>query len=155
MAAAREMGAIAVKYPEPPSECPTVSLNSSVACGVRIGIIARAGEDSAWQAAYDRFPEDRKGQLTRQLATKVSDSSWHKRLSEIGGSAKGAYWVHPFENYQTNCPYLVGSYESVAEELKRYIAAGYLTYILDIPYAEEEFEHTALCFDLARPGAAA
>jgi len=154
MAAACAMGAIAVKYPEPPSQCPAAPPHSSVPCGVRIGIVARPAEDAAWQAAYERFPEDRKGQLTRQLATKVSDSSWHKRLSEIGGSAQGAYWLHPFENYQTNCPYLVGSYESVAAELKRYIAAGYLTYILDIPYAEEEFQHTARCFELARQGAA-
>ena len=154
MAAAREMGAIAVKYPEPHSQCATVPTHASVSCGVRIGIIARAGQDSAWQAAYERFPEDRKGQLTRQLATKVSDSSWHKRLAEISESAKGTYWLHPFENYQTNCPYLVGSYESVAGELRRYISSGYLTYILDIPHSEEEFEHTAACFDLARQGAA-
>lgn len=150
MAAAREMGAIAVKYPEPPSECATVPSTSAVACGVRIGIIARAAEDAAWRAAYERFPEDRKGQLTRQLATKVSDSSWHKRLAELGASANGTYWLHPFENYKTNCPYLVGSYESVAAELRRYIAGGYLTYILDIPDNEQEFEHTAECFAQAR-----
>ncbi|HLH39034.1 MAG TPA: LLM class flavin-dependent oxidoreductase [Bryobacteraceae bacterium] len=155
MAAAREMGAIAVKYPEPPSECATVPRTSAIPCGVRIGIVARASEDAAWQAAYERFPEDRKGRLTRQLATKISDSSWHKRLSEISGSANGAYWLHPFENYQTNCPYLVGSYETVSEELRRYMSHGYLTYILDIPQSQEEFEHTAACFDLARQGAAA
>jgi alkanesulfonate monooxygenase len=155
MAAAREMGAVAVKYPEPPSECVAVPMNSTVPCGVRIGIVARPNAEDAWQAAYERFPEDRKGQLTRQLATKVSDSSWHKRLAEIGRSANGTYWLHPFENYQTNCPYLVGSYDAVAEQLKHYISAGYLTYILDIPQAEEEFEHTAACFERARREVAA
>ena len=159
MAAAREMGAIAVKYPEPASQCAAAPLHSplesTLSCGVRIGIVARANEDDAWNAAYERFPEDRKGQLTRQLATKVSDSSWHKRLAALGGSANGTYWLHPFENYQTNCPYLVGSYKAVAEELKNYMAAGYLTYILDIPQDEEEFHHTGACFDLAQSGAAA
>ena len=41
-----------------------------------------ATKREAWDVARARFPEDRKGQLTRQLATKVSDSVWHKQLSE-------------------------------------------------------------------------
>jgi alkanesulfonate monooxygenase len=120
-------------------------------------VIARRREEEAWQVAYQRFPDDRRGQITRQIATKISDSSWHKRLSEIGsgtgstGSDPGseAYWLHPFENYQTNCPYLVGSYDVVASELARYITAGYRTYILDIPAAEEEFEHIGIAFQRA------
>jgi alkanesulfonate monooxygenase len=119
---------------------------------VRIGIIARTKESEAWQAAQTRFPEDRKGQITHQLAMKVSDSAWHKRLSEIGAHSNGkrsTYWLHPFENYQTFCPYLVGSHETVATELARYMAGGYGTYILDIPAAEEEFEHIGAVFQLA------
>jgi len=61
---------------------------------------------------------------------KVSDSAWHQRLSEIGKQSKdkrSTYWLHPFENYQTMCPYLVGNYETVATELARYISAGYRT----------------------------
>ena len=57
---------------------------------------------------------------------KVSDSHWHRQLSELGGSEGGQtthdpYWLWPFENYATFCPYLVGSYERVASELRRYI----------------------------------
>ncbi len=136
LAAARDMGAIAVKYPEPPDQCKTDVSEQDGSYGVRVGIIARADEDEAWKVAYERFPEDRKGQLTHQLAMKVSDSAWHRRLSEIGSQASGnrdTYWLHPFETYKTFCPYLVGSYERVAVELARYIAAGYRTYILDIP----------------------
>ena len=149
-AAARAMGAIAVKYPEPPDQCQPVETDLN--CGVRIGIVARRTEDQAWSVALERFPDDRKGQLTRQLATKVSDSAWHHRLSEISGNLDGArntYWLHPFENYQTNCPYLVGSYEAVAGELARYMSAGHGTYILDIPAAEEEFDHISAVFKLA------
>jgi alkanesulfonate monooxygenase len=147
LAAAREMGATAVKYPEPPDRCAPQS-PGEIACGVRIGVIARPEEEEAWAVAFDRFPEDRKGQLTRQLATKVSDSAWHKRLHELG-ERPGAYWLHPFENYQTNCPYLVGSYEVVADELARYMASGFWTYILDIPASEDEFEHTRAVFEAA------
>ena len=150
MAAALAMGAIAVKYPEPPEQCAAAPV-SETECGVRIGIVSRKTRDEAWAVAHDRFPADRKGQLTRQLATKISDSSWHKRLAEVGATANhdSAYWLHPFENYQTNCPYLVGSYDDVGFELSRYIAAGYTTFILDIPFSEDEFEHIGEVFQLA------
>jgi alkanesulfonate monooxygenase len=158
MAAAREMGATAVKYPEPlgPGDDGTSRTPEAQSCGVRIGIIARARKEEAWEAAHQRFPEDRKGQLTRQLATKVSDSDWHKRLSEIGRdkeASRSTYWLHPFENYQTNCPYLVGSYQQVAEELIRYINHGYRTFILDIPPTEEELDHIGKVFQSASQGA--
>jgi alkanesulfonate monooxygenase len=149
-AAARAMGAIAVKYPEPPEQCQPAE--TDMKCGVRIGIVARKTEDQAWSVADERFPADRKGQLTRQLATKVSDSAWHHRLAEISENLNGSrstYWLHPFENYQTNCPYLVGSYDAVSRELARYISAGHGTYILDIPPAEEEFEHIRAVFGMA------
>ena len=83
---------------------------------------------------------------------KVSDSAWHKRLSEIASQSsakRDTYWLHPFETYKTFCPYLVGSYARVAAELARYMAAGYRTYILDIPAAEEELEHAGNVFRLA------
>lgn len=152
LAAARAMGAIAVKYPEPPEQCKAVVSDQDGTYGVRVGIIARANEDEAWRVAFERFPEDRKGQLTHHLAMKVSDSAWHKRLSEIGRQSNGkrdTYWLHPFETYKTFCPYLVGSYERVAAELARYMAGGYRTYILDIPAAEEELEHSGKVFQLA------
>ncbi len=151
MSASRAMGAIAVKYPEPPAQCRDNSAEG-VECGVRIGIVARNTGEEAWSVAHDRFPEDRKGQLTRQLATKVSDSAWHKRLAEVGAATNGkqdTYWLHPFENYQTNCPYLVGSYDDVAFELNRYISSGYTTFILDIPFSGEEFDHIGKVFQMA------
>lgn len=149
LAAAKETGAIAVEYPRPPRAARPGSQPPTGACGVRIGIITRPREGEAWKIARARFPEDRKGQLTRQLAAKVSDSSWHQRLSDVGKASRGAigtYWMHPFENYQTNCPYLVGSYQDVADDLALYLELGCRTFILDIPAAEEEFEHMGTVF---------
>jgi alkanesulfonate monooxygenase len=150
--AAREMGATAIMYPEPPERCTPGETPPEGPRGVRVGVIARADEDEAWAVAFERFPEDRKGQLTHQLAMKVSDSVWHKKLSETGRALEGArstYWLHPFESYKTFCPYLVGSYEKVAGELARYMEAGFETYILDIPAAQEEFEHIGAVFQEA------
>jgi len=66
---------------------------------------------------------------------------WHKQLSEIGeetDEGNPINWLGLFKNYKTFCPYLVGSYGRVAHELARYIAAGFRTFILDIPPDEEE-----------------
>ena len=87
--------------------------------------------------------------MTHQLAIKTSDSAWHKQLSQMANSVEertSAYWLVPFENYKTFCPYLVGSYERVAAELDRYVGRGYQTIILDIPPTQEEVEHIEMVF---------
>jgi alkanesulfonate monooxygenase len=149
--AARQLGATAVQYPKPPSEYQPANEGTG-SRGVRIGIIARADDDDAWRVARSRFPEDRKGQITHQLAMKVSDSSWHRQLSDLGTvppSAENPYWLVPFQNYKTFCPYLVGSYDRVADEVSRYVDAGYRTFILDVPASAEEMEHIVEVFERA------
>ena len=148
VAAARMLGATAIKYPKPAGE--EAPPDDLLQVGIRVGIIARENERDAWDDARARFPEDRKGQLTRQLASKVSDSVWHKELSERDQTQeKSPYWLVPFENYQAMCPYLVGNYEQVAGELARYFAAGYRTVILDVPTSPEELRHTFTAFHAA------
>ena len=148
--AAQAMGATAVKYPKAPNE--ETQAGEGVGAGVRVGIIAREDGDEAWAVARTRFPEDRRGQLTHQLAMKVSDSVWHKQLSNLAkatAAGEHPYWLVPFENYKTMCPYLVGSYERVGEELARYIGLGYRAFILDIPPDEDELRHTRAAFEHA------
>ena len=55
----------------------------------------------------------------------------------------------PFENYKTNCPYLVGSYDVVAAEVGRYLATGHKTFILDIPQTGDELQHIGIVFKQA------
>ena len=120
--------------------------------GIRIGVIARTEDADAWSVARARFPEDRKGQLTHQLAMKVSDSSWHRQLSELGNTgleAENPYWLVPFQNYKAMCPYLVGSYDRVADEVARYVAIGYRTFILEAPASPDEMRHIGVVFERA------
>jgi len=155
MQAARQLGAIAVEYPQPPAECAAALQGRTEPSGIRIGIIARAEDAEAWSVARARFPEDRKGQLTHQLAMKVSDSSWHQQLSELGEtgvSEENPYWLVPFQNYKAVCPYLVGSYDRVAEQIERYLDFGYRTFILDAPASRDELEHTSVVFERAARG---
>jgi alkanesulfonate monooxygenase len=155
LAAARTLGATAVKYPKPASDCKNDAADT-IDTGVRVGIIARGDSGQAWRIAHERFPEDRKGQLNRQLANKVSDSVWHKELSRIEHMGdKNPYWLFPFQNYKTNCPYLVGSYGVVAEELARYIGVGHKAFILDIPPTKDELKHARIAFQISKdPGRA-
>lgn len=153
MDAAAAIGAIAIRYPQTPEEERGVPATSPVPVGVRVGIIARDDSEQAWAEALRRFPEDRKGQLTHQMAMKSSDSLWHKQLSERpkgGPQASSPYWLGPFHNYKTFCPYLVGTYHEVSELIASYIRFGFTTFILDIPHSREELEHISKVFDLAQ-----
>ncbi|RMG45425.1 MAG: LLM class flavin-dependent oxidoreductase [Acidobacteria bacterium] len=151
MAAARALGAVAVRYPEPVEFYEQNPLERGVRFGLRVGIIAREYEEDAWRIAQARFPSDRKGQLTHQLASKTSDSVWHERLARLEADEPGSYpyWLVPFKNYKTFCPYLVGSYRQVAEILARYIGVGFETIITDIPASKEELLHEKIVFELA------
>ena len=156
--AARALGALAVKYPKPAQECAAEPIAEDTPSGIRVGIIARENEDRAWEVAEQRFPEDRKGQLTHQLAMKVSDSVWHKQLTEMADQTRGQrhpYWLRPFENYKTFCPYLVGSYDRVSEEVGRYISLGYRTFILDVPPSHDELQQVGIVFERATKSQAA
>ena len=148
--AAATLGAVAVSYPGPAEEI--VRADSSGGNGIRIGIVARDRSEDAWRVAWERFPPDRQGQITHALAMKVSDSHWHRQLSseQAEGPEPGPYWLHPFRNYKTFCPYLVGSYAEVAAELGRYLDAGVSTIILDVPSSPEELEHVGAALAQAR-----
>ena len=150
LAAAHALGATAIHYPEPPGEYAEGRFDKSIRHGIRMGIVARETEAEAWNVAYSYFPEDRKGQLTQELAMKVSDSVWHKQLAALSASDTcSGYWLFPFQNYSTFCPYLVGSYEQVSADLERYIRAGIRTLILDIPKKEEDLAHINIALDRA------
>lgn len=150
--AARRIGATAVRYPEPASTYLAAPVDDPKPPGIRVGILAREAAEEAWRVARARFPADRKGQITHQLAMKVSDSKWHQQLSSLGESARSGespYWLEPFENHKTFCPYLVGDYDIVAREIRDYLRAGFRTFILDVPQEEADVEHTARVFDRA------
>jgi alkanesulfonate monooxygenase len=148
LAAARAIGATAIEYPKPVEECREVAGTDGVSHGIRVGIVSRVREEEAWAQARARFPEDRRGQLAHQLAMKVSDSVWHGQLSQPDrGGESGPYWLVPFQNYKTMCPYLVGSYERVGAELGRYLSLGYKTFILDVPRELDDLRHANHAFD--------
>ncbi len=145
------LGATLIEYPEPQTDFPGL-LGGDILNGMRIGILARKSQNEAWSDAGLRFPKTRTGQISHQFAEKTTDSSWHKVLSGISDfdqSEKSVYWLGPFKQYQTFCPYLVGDYDEVALELSGYLRAGCSTCILDIPASEIDLASTVLVFNRA------
>jgi alkanesulfonate monooxygenase len=151
MAAAQAIGATGIVYPRP-AEDEIDASETSTRRGARIGIIARPDPTEAWRIAHERFPDDPRGRLTHKLAMKVSDSLWHKQLSQGSDKPSGGespYWLWPFQTYKTFCPYLVGSYDEGAEYLARYLVKGYRTFILDIPHSFDDLKCARITFDKA------
>jgi alkanesulfonate monooxygenase len=149
---AKALGAVAIHYPQPAHQYRAGTFDPEQMRGIRVGILARATASEAWQVAEERFPPDRRGQIAHKLAMKTSDSSWHKDLSErpeMEDDRESPYWLRPFHSYQTFCPYLVGSYDRVASEITGYIAAGFRTFILDVPPNEAELESIRKVFQRA------
>ena len=148
-AAAATLGAIAVEYPEP-----LKSTEKVIDRGIRVGLIAHKDASEAWRLAHERFPPDRRGQLQHAMAIRMSDSSWQQRLGALAQDeeerAPGSpYWLWPFKNYSTFCPYLVGDYDTVAGEIARYLDLGYKTFILDIPRSSDDLVTASEVFRLA------
>lgn len=153
MAAAEATASIGIVYPPPVEELG--AQQSTAGRGVRLGIMARPDAAEAWRLAHERFPADRKGQVTHKLAMAVSDSVWHKQLSARADRPEGGpspYWLWPFQSYKTFCPYLVGSYEEVANYVSAYLDIGYRTYILDVPRSPDDLESARVVFDMALAG---
>ena len=148
-AAALRLGAVAIAYPQPAEQEGPVGDHPS---GVRLGLVARDTRAEAWAVARERFPSTRAGQVMHGLATRASDSHWHRQLSdgdEGADETAGTYWLGPFRHYQTFCPYLVGSYAEVAIDLAAYLRLGHRTLVLDIPPTHEELVHTRRVLDMA------
>ena len=153
MATAQALGATAVQYPQPARAYPAHRAVDVSDKGIRIGIIAREDAEQAWRVAWERFPGDDRGRLTHKLAMATTDSLWHEQLSVLGEEARerrSAYWLHPFENYKTFCPYLVGSYDDVADAVAEYLALGFSTFIMDVPREQGDLIHSGVAFKRAQ-----
>jgi alkanesulfonate monooxygenase len=148
LAVARALDAVLVQYPTAPDDTFAEDDHDGTMKAVRVGIVTRADEDEAWRIARARFPEDRAGQIAHALAIRASDSVWHQKLSGPAAEAT-PYWLVPFHNYKTFCPYLVGAYERVAGELARHLRHGVNAFILDVPGDEDDLRHARIAFEHA------
>ncbi len=138
------------QYLRPSTEYADVKLDPALEYGTRLGIVARAKSEDAWDLARRRFPEDPNGQLIHKVAAGISDSVWVKELErEISVPAGHPYWLQPYKNYQLFCPLLVGSWEDVAQELANYIQLGFKTLLLEAPTDADDSKQINHVLELA------
>ncbi|MFB8031151.1 LLM class flavin-dependent oxidoreductase [Streptomyces sp. NPDC056465] len=150
--AGRTLGAVPVRYPLPPGTGTRGTGGDPGGGGVRIGVIARDTDQEAWSVAHERFPATRAGRLAQRAARGVSDSRWVADLStadEFPGGPDSPYWMGPFLNHATYCPYLVGSHEKVEHEIRSYVDSGCGTFVLDTARADDDYARTAAVFHRA------
>lgn len=114
---------------------------------VSFGIIARNNSKEAWDFARSLFPQSRRGTVETALR-KSSQSQWVRNMADLALQQEvydDVYWMGAFMSRTFN-PYLVGSYEKVADYIMRYMDCGVNTVILNGPFTQEEFMHRERVF---------
>lgn len=144
---ANRVADVAVMHPEPiimfKDRIETLKLKLGLRIGIRLGIISRPSSKEALEVMANKFPETREGAIKSLMKKKV-DSHWIKQLAELSDQNivyDNVYSLSAYRNGSSYCPYLVGSYEEVAQYLNKYLALGVQDLLLDGPYEEEEFIH--------------
>jgi alkanesulfonate monooxygenase len=121
--------------------------------GVNFGIFARQERGQARREAKQLFQDCVEKRELLKYTMENTDSVWKRRLNEAGQNGelhKNGYWLLPFLTYQSDCPYLVGSYAEIGTTLRRFSEMNVGTIILDVVADEQELEH--VCKALASSG---
>jgi alkanesulfonate monooxygenase len=87
-----------------------------------------------------------------QLLCAISESSWQGSIASLtlpDNNNADPYWLVPFRNYHTYCPYLVGSYDEVGEAVRKYLSGGVRGFILDEPHELADLHHARTAIERA------
>jgi alkanesulfonate monooxygenase len=121
--------------------------------GVNFGIFTREEREEARRAAQGFFRDSVESRLLLEYSMQNTDSVWKQKLNEAAQSGElhdNGYWLKPFVTYQSDCPYLVGSYADIGAHLRRFAEKDVRTIILDVVADEQELQH--ICEALAYSG---
>jgi alkanesulfonate monooxygenase len=119
---------------------------------VHLGIIAAETDAAARALAQARFPEDPALEGILDFVMESNDSAWKQALyRQMNSAANSApeFWLEPFRQMRSDCPYIVGSSSRVAEILALQIRSGVDVFILDMPPIAEDFEKARDFIDAA------
>ncbi|MGH3156788.1 MAG: LLM class flavin-dependent oxidoreductase [Streptosporangiaceae bacterium] len=125
--------------------------------GIRLGIIARASREEAWELATERFPPTWLGRQETLLKTR-SPNVWARELAQRAVAAEeepfdpsDPYWLGAFKTGQASAPFLVGRYEDVTERLAEYAGEG-VCHLLLSGCEESDFADIKTVVDLVTVG---
>jgi len=154
--ASSRLGVQLIQYPEPIEKLKKEGSNGKALIeGIQIGVLARHNHNKAWKEAHKRFPATQTGEMPHQPVRKTSDTKRFKKLTDQNGNGKyqntdSVYWLGPLEYYHSICPYLVGSYDEVANAIYKYLHAGCKTCIIDTPVSDIQLHSTMYVFNRAQ-----
>jgi alkanesulfonate monooxygenase len=124
----------------------TLPAADSCNTGLAFGICARESREAAQAAVQFQYPEDRKGRMLYEMTAANLQTPWNKWLRENPDQDLGLYSLQPAKNFWSAAPFLVGSYEEVAEEISHLHGMGYGFFLVD--FSPSEFPHVRRCLDL-------
>ena len=119
-------------------------------CGLGLGICARNTKEEAIAVANHLFPEDRRGEMLFGFSIANNETPWNKWLKDYlkDGKEDYSFFLRPLKNFWSSTPYIVGSYQEVAEKIKQYSDLGYSFFVLD--FLPEEATHVQHCLEIFR-----
>ncbi|MGJ4946788.1 LLM class flavin-dependent oxidoreductase [Bradyrhizobium sp. HKCCYLS20291] len=112
--------------------------------GVNLGIFARPTRDQAVREATMLFRDDAEKRALLDYSMAQTDSVWKRQLRDAGQSGDihdNGYWLLPYLTFESDCPYLVGSYDEIGARLRRLAEQNVTTMILDVIADEAELAH--------------
>jgi alkanesulfonate monooxygenase len=119
---------------------------------IHFGVFSCATTREAEQKLSQTFDTDTSDSTELlELSMSNTDAVWKQQLTQ--GVDDHIFRLQPFKNFQTDCPYLVGSHEDVAQYITKYIDAGARTFIVET--AQEDLVSLHAVMDIVknkRPG---
>lgn len=110
--------------------------------GLGIGLCVRSTDEEARQAVQQLYPQDRKGELLFGLALNNNETPWNVWLKahlKTQTNEDYLYYLNPIKNYLSKAPFIVGSYATVAAQLKKYVDLNYSFFLVD--FHQDDFEY--------------
>lgn len=127
-----------VKNIKPLSEIGSAPFRNS---GLAMGICARSTREEAISEVERLYPEDRRGEMLFEISSMNKETPWNIWLKEnlLKHENNFDFYLNPIKNYWSSAPFVVDSYEGVAEKIKNYFNLGFRFFILD--YRPDEVTH--------------
>lgn len=117
--------------------------------GLILGVCTRKTKAEAQEAMNKLYPEDRSGQMLFEMNLASDETSLSvliKDLLKDDYNDAPDFNLRPMKCFKSKVPFIVGSYEEVAEMLKKYYNLGYGFFILD--FHPEDFDHIQECMKI-------
>ncbi|AEU37573.1 LLM class flavin-dependent oxidoreductase [Granulicella mallensis] len=127
-----------------------------VPAALHFGVVTRDSWNAARDAAIELFPYDDLGPEMLDVSVQNTDATWKRGLhaelkrGESSVPTVPGVWLHPFRMGQSDCPYLVGDREQVADILVNLAQQGNSTFVIETSVNTRELNELAIVMSMVR-----